>query len=290
MRSNPPPGSATASAEVLSRTAMTTRSGQTLVTCTPWTCVMVRTRPATRAVLTRISGVPDRTPATARTSDSGTRRVPVTTTERTANRLESSSAQATPPAMPIAASTSSTASRWRNRWGPPARSPVPPPDGLDQQRSERGDVPGPHGQHHVARLGDPHDRRRDLGPVGQEQGPPAGDGVGDEPARDARFRILACGVDVEDDRLVGQAQRRAEVGGEDPRPAVQMRLENGDDPAIWGSVGSGGGDPPVPPRAFGDNVSRGTQVGGQLGGVMGVAVEDAYAVRLALELQPAPRA
>ncbi len=70
---------------------------------------MVRTRAATRAVLTRISGVPGRTPATATTSDSGTRRVPVTTTERTANRLESNSAQVTPPATPIAASRSKTA-------------------------------------------------------------------------------------------------------------------------------------------------------------------------------------
>ena len=128
---------------------------------------------------------------------------------------------------------------------------MPPPDGLDQLRSQRGDVPGPHGQHHVTWFGDPRDQRSGLRPVREEQGPPAGDRVRDEPAGHAGFGVFARGVDVEDDRLVGQAKSGAEVTGEDPRPAVQVRLEDGDDPAVPGPAASGGDDPPVLPRARG---------------------------------------
>ena len=62
-----------ASTAVRSRTTMTTRSGQDLVTCTLPTCLIVMIRPAIWAVFTRIIGVPGSTSATARTSDLGTR-------------------------------------------------------------------------------------------------------------------------------------------------------------------------------------------------------------------------
>ena len=119
---------------------MTTRSGQDVETCTPWICVMVRTRAAIRAVFTRISGVPGWISAAARTSDSGTRCVPVTTTERTAKRPELSSAQVTPPAMPAADSRRNTASHRRDRArGPrdgwPSRSEPP---GLLTRAASRG--------------------------------------------------------------------------------------------------------------------------------------------------------
>ena len=67
---------------------MTSRSGQDLVTCALRTCLIVSIRAATWAVFTRISGVPGSTPDLARTSDRGTRCVPLTVTERTTSSGE----------------------------------------------------------------------------------------------------------------------------------------------------------------------------------------------------------
>ena len=81
---------------------MATRSGQDLVTCALPTCLIVAIRAAARAVFTRISGVPGSTPATARTSDRGTRCVPLTITERTTSSGEPNSTQAATPMTPAA--------------------------------------------------------------------------------------------------------------------------------------------------------------------------------------------
>ena len=82
---------------------MTTRSGQDLRTSALRTCLMVSIRAATWAVFTRISGVPGSMPATARTSDLGTRWVPVTITERTTSSREPNRTQTAAPMTPAAA-------------------------------------------------------------------------------------------------------------------------------------------------------------------------------------------
>ena len=58
----------------------------------------------------------------------------------------------------------------------------------------------------------------------------AGHRVRDEPAGHPGLRVLARRVDVKHDGLVGEPERGAELGGEDPGPAVQVRLEDRDDP------------------------------------------------------------
>ena len=82
---------------------MTTRSGQDLVTSALRTCLMVSIRAATSAVFTRINGVPGSTPATARTSDLGTRWIPMTITERTTSSREPNRTQTAAPTTPAVA-------------------------------------------------------------------------------------------------------------------------------------------------------------------------------------------
>ena len=97
----------------------------------------------------------------------------------------------------------------------------------------------------------------------------AGHRVRDQPAGDPRLGVLARRVHVEHHGLVREAERGAELGREDPRPAEQVRLEDGDDPAAVG----------------GDRAGR-AQVGGELGRVVGVGVEHPDAAGLALGLEP----
>ena len=91
---------------------------------------------------------------------------------------------------------------------------------------------------------------------------------GDQRSGDARLRVLAGGVDLHHHHLVGQPERSAEALGEDPRPAVEVRLERDDQPA------------------GADEIPRGGQVGDELGRVVGVAVDHPDAAHGALELQP----
>ena len=79
--------------------------------------------------------------------------------------------------------------------------------------------------------GERGDDRGHVGEVGHVPGRAAGHRVGDEPAGHPRLRVLAGRVHVEHHRLVREAERGAELGREDPRPAEQVRLEDGDDPA-----------------------------------------------------------
>src|SRR5262249_52428885 len=82
---------------------MTRRFGQDLATRTLRTRLLCSIRAAARAVFTRINGVPGTTPDTARTSDRGTRRVPLTVTERTTSRGEPYRTQTAAPTTPTAA-------------------------------------------------------------------------------------------------------------------------------------------------------------------------------------------
>lgn len=67
----PAAGTATARAGVRSRTVITIRSGQDLLTCADWTWVMASTRRAAAAVSTRIMGWSDGMAAAARTWAAG---------------------------------------------------------------------------------------------------------------------------------------------------------------------------------------------------------------------------
>ena len=102
-----------------SRTVMTIRSGQDLLTCADCTCVMASTRLAAAPVSTRIIGTPTGIAATARTWLTGTTSVPLTTTDRTTSSFDPSSAQAMP-ATRAAATTPKNAVRHGlrpRRWG-----------------------------------------------------------------------------------------------------------------------------------------------------------------------------
>src|SRR5690348_15489970 len=101
--SYPPPYAGRTSAGVRSRTTMTRRFGQDLVTCALLTWLIFSIRAAAQAVFTRISGVPGTTPDAARTSDRGTRCVPLTVTERTTSSDEPNRTH------PAAAATPATA-------------------------------------------------------------------------------------------------------------------------------------------------------------------------------------
>ena len=67
--------------------------------------------------------------------------------------------------------------------------------------------------------------------VRDETGPSAGHRLGDEQPGDPRLRVLPRRVYVQHERLVGQAERGAELRREDPGPAEQVRLEGREDPA-----------------------------------------------------------
>src|ERR1700691_3307326 len=85
-------------------------SGQDVDTLAAATCLIVSTRRATAAVLTRDSGVPSGTSATATTCDAGSVCVPpVTATDRTTSSREPSSAQATAAITPAPASAKNAA-------------------------------------------------------------------------------------------------------------------------------------------------------------------------------------
>ena len=79
-------------------------------------------------------------------------------------------------------------------------------------------------------------------------------------------------VHVQHERLVGQAERGAELRREDPGPAEQVRLEGREDPALR---------PDVVGRA---------EVGSEFGRVVRVAVEHQHAGGLALRFHPAAHA
>src|SRR5262249_29441667 len=93
---------------VRSRTTMTRRFGQDLVTCALLTWLIFSIRAAARAVFTRISGVPGTTPDAASTSERGTRCVPLTVTERTASRDEPNRTHPAAAARPAAARATRT--------------------------------------------------------------------------------------------------------------------------------------------------------------------------------------
>ena len=98
---------------------MTSRFGQDLVTCALRTCLIASIRAAAWAVFTRISGVPSWTPDTARTSDRGTRCVPLTITERTTSSGEPNRTQA-------AAAITARRREGEERHAPHATPAVPP--------------------------------------------------------------------------------------------------------------------------------------------------------------------
>src|SRR5699024_5459207 len=85
------------------------------------------------------------------------------------------------------------------------------------------------------------------------------DAIGDQRPGDSRHGVLAGGEDVEDDDLIGQPQGLAELLPELHGPRVQVGLE----------------DRPYA-SAVGDDPAGGGQHGTQLGGVMGVVVDDAH--------------
>ena len=93
--------------------------------------------------------------------------------------------------------------------------------------------------------------------------------VRDEPAGHPRLGVLAGRVHVEHHGLVREPEGGAELGREDPGPAEQVRLEDRDDPP-----------------AAGRDVAGRAQVGGELGRVVRVGVEDPDTAGLALGLEP----
>src|SRR4051794_21691054 len=105
---------------------------------------------------------------------------------------------------------------------------------LEHPRPEPRDVPRPEGEDDVA-WGSPLGEAPDGGvPVGLE-GDPAGwqrHGPGHEVPGDPRLRVLPRAVHVEDDDVVRETESTAEVVREDPGPAVQVRLEDGQHPPL----------------------------------------------------------
>ena len=107
-----------------------TASGQSLLTCADWTCLILSTRWATTVVLTRMSGRPAGICAAASTNARETcGPVPLTLTDRTTRNRDPSSAQATPARMAMTASPKNparqlTCGRAARRDGP-AWPPVP---------------------------------------------------------------------------------------------------------------------------------------------------------------------
>ena len=136
---------------------------------------------------------------------------------------------------------------------------------------EHRDVAGADGQHEVARAG----ARDDAAATADQDGSKTtrSGGSGTAPAMSAPVTpgtgSSRAGVDVHDDDVVGQGERLAELLGEMLGAAVQMRLEDDDQPAAARDLPGSG------------------QRGAQLGRMVGVVVEDADAARLALELEPA---
>src|SRR5579863_1338986 len=112
-----------------------------------------------------------------------------------------------------------------------ALSCLPEPGYLgEHQRADPGDVARAHGEHQVTGCGQ---RGDGLGYVREVRDVvrAAGYRLRHEAAGHPGLGILARRVDVEHHGLVRQAERGAERGGEDAGPAVQVGLEDGDDPA-----------------------------------------------------------
>src|SRR5262249_9091089 len=303
-----PPCTGRANRGCRSWTVITSVLGQSLLTCADCTCLSCATRRAIAPVLTRMSGWPRATCAAASTWPAETALpLPATWTERTTSSLEPSSAQASTPTMSSGPGAKTPASR-RRRAGPrappappprpvprrlrfPGRGPPPAPrpvcpgcGGPDtvlairrlptlpqcryDRRPERRHVPGAHGQDKVTRPGGIRPGRPQARAIGHEARPPARHRPRDKLPGDPRLGILAGRVHVEHERLVGQAERGAQLRREDPRPAEQVRLEHREDPAARPDLA---GCP---------------QVGGQFGGVVRVTVKHQHPGRLPLRLQP----
>src|SRR5699024_1494542 len=120
-------------------------------------------------------------------------------------------------------------------------------------------IPGTESEHEVTgshAFGDERDR---LGEGLFESDVIVRDAIGDQRPGDSGHGVLAGGEDVEDDDLIGQPQGLAELLPELHGPRVQVGLEDGP----YAS-------------AVGDDPAGGGQHGTQLGGVMGVVVDDAH--------------
>src|SRR6185503_3457738 len=89
-------------------------------------------------------------------------------------------------------------------------------------------------------------------------------------------RLFACGIDVEDEHLVGCIERLAEFARESLCPRIQVGLEHDDGPALETGFAL------LSHRAY----SR--QRGTHLGRMVGVIVEDPYAVGGADQLEAPP--
>src|SRR5207247_7299542 len=102
--------------------------------------------------------------------------------------------------------------------------------------------------------------------------PKLGDAVDDELPAHPRNRVLPRGIDLRHTDDVRPGQRLAEPLGEVKRPRIEMRLEEGEDPALFGEPAGG------------------LEGRGDLGGVVAVVVEEANACDLARLLKAPTRA